>query len=155
MNIRKKIKLTNPYHLIATGFGIGMVPYMPGTLASLIAIVVWFFVSFLPYQLCFILFLLALILGLCSCHQTVKDIGIHDHRSIVWDEYIGMWCALIGVSINDWYCLIFSFLLFRVIDICKPWPIGWLDRVVKGGMGILIDDIVAGFFTSFILYIVV
>lgn len=85
--------------------------------------------------------------------------GVHDHGSIVWDEFAGFWITmglvpLLGIPVNDWKWLFAGFVLFRFFDMVKPWPIGWLDKRVHGGLGIMIDDIVAGIMAAISLYAV-
>ncbi|QOI11313.1 phosphatidylglycerophosphatase A [Blochmannia endosymbiont of Colobopsis nipponica] len=152
--MKKKIQLFSLFHLLATVFGIGKIPYMPGSIASLLAIFVWLSLISYSYYLYLFTLIFFLIFGCYCCHKTSKHIGVHDHQSIVLDEFIGMWIALAGVPTSHWYCLALSFFLFRILDICKPWPINWLDKVMKGGIGIMIDDIAAGMLTSVILYVI-
>jgi phosphatidylglycerophosphatase A len=70
-------------------------------------------------------------------------LGVHDHGGIVWDEFVGFWIAMAALPVT-WQSLILGFVLFRLFDILKPWPISWLDRRVSGGFGIMIDDVIAG-----------
>ncbi|AIN47526.1 phosphatidylglycerophosphatase A [Candidatus Palibaumannia cicadellinicola] len=149
---KKPIELSNPLHLLATGFGSGMFYWMPGTVGSLVAILLWFLLlSFLPWPLDLLVVILSIFLGIYVCHHTACDIGVHDHSCIVWDEFIGMWLTLIALPRNDWRWVITGFLLFRFLDIWKPWPISWLDRKVQGGIGIIIDDVVASMIAAGIL----
>ncbi|WP_034411211.1 phosphatidylglycerophosphatase A, partial [Candidatus Photodesmus katoptron] len=99
------------------------------------------------------------ILGIKACQVVSDDIGGQDHASIVWDEFIGFWVTMsvlpfLNISIIDWKWLLAGFIVFRVLDILKPWPISWLDKNINGGLGIMIDDIVAGMIASVILYFV-
>ncbi len=80
--------------------------------------------------------------------------GVHDHGSIVWDEFIGMWITLMALPTTDWQWVAAGFVIFRILDMWKPWPIRWFDRNVHGGMGIMIDDIVAGVISAGILYFI-
>jgi phosphatidylglycerophosphatase A len=139
---KSRLKLSNPWHLLATGFGSGLSPIMPGTVGSLAAIPFWYLMTFLPWQL----YSMVIMLGIC--------IGVYDHGSIVWDEFIGMWITLMALPINDWRWVAAGFLVFRILDIWKPWPIRWFDRNVHGGMGIMVDDIVAGVFSAGIIYVI-
>ncbi|XNM89719.1 phosphatidylglycerophosphatase A [Escherichia coli] len=93
-------------------------------------------------------------IGVYLCHQTAKDMGVHDHGSIVWDEFIGMWITLMALPTNDWQWVAAGFVIFRILDMWKPWPIRWFDRNVHGGMGIMIDDIIAGVISAGILYFI-
>ncbi|WP_395480036.1 phosphatidylglycerophosphatase A [Candidatus Curculioniphilus buchneri] len=148
----KIITLTNPWHWIATGFGAGMCPIMPGTVASLVAILLWFFLVLLPWECYLLVVIFIMLLGIYCCHRTACDIGIHDHSCIVLDEFIGIWITLMMISTDHWKYILIGFCLFRFIDIWKPWPIRWLDRNVQGGVGIVIDDVAAGMVSAGILY---
>jgi phosphatidylglycerophosphatase A len=92
--------------------------------------------------------------GVYLCDRTSRDLGVHDHTGIVWDEMLGflvtMWWAPTG-----WIWVLLGFLLFRIFDILKPWPIGWLDRRVPGGLGIMLDDVLAGIFALAALQLLV
>jgi phosphatidylglycerophosphatase A len=86
---------------------------------------------------------LLFLLGVWLCERTSRDLGVHDHAGIVWDEWVGLLVTL-WLLPPGWLWLLLGFLLFRLFDILKPWPIGWLDRRVGGGLGIMLDDLVAG-----------
>lgn len=153
---KSRLTMRNPWHLLATGFGSGLIPFMPGTMGSIAAIPFWWLMmmTFLPWQLYSLLVMLGISLGVYLCHQTAKDMGVHDHGSIVWDEFIGMWITLMALPTNDWQWVAVGFVLFRIFDIWKPWPIRWFDRNVHGGMGIMVDDIVAGIVAAGLLYVI-
>ena len=136
------------------GFGSGLSPIVPGTMGSLAAIPFWYLMTFLPWQLYSLVVMLGICIGVYLCHQTAKDMGVHDHGSIVWDEFIGMWITLMALPTNDWQWVAAGFVIFRILDMWKPWPIRWFDRNVHGGMGIMIDDIVAGVISAGILYFI-
>jgi phosphatidylglycerophosphatase A len=87
--------------------------------------------------------LVSSIVGIYLCGKTAADIGVHDHGGIVWDEFVGMWITMLWAPAG-WGWLALGFVLFRFFDIIKPWPIRWLDKHVHGGVGIMLDDIVAG-----------
>ncbi len=82
-------------------------------------------------------------LGIWICGAASRQLGVHDHPGIVWDEFVGYWITMWAVP-ADWAWIAAGFVVFRVLDILKPWPISALDRKVGGGFGIMIDDIVAG-----------
>ncbi|URJ25304.1 phosphatidylglycerophosphatase A family protein [Candidatus Blochmannia ocreatus (nom. nud.)] len=146
-------KFTKTCYLCATGFGIGTIPKTPtGSIASLFAIPIWWIlVKLFSYKFYFCFLTIGIIIGTYFCNQTNKIIGIHDHKSIVLDEFLGMWITLIIVPTNNWYYIMFAFTLFRILDITKPWPISWCDRTIKGGFGIIFDDIVAGVISVFLI----
>lgn len=156
-----RLNMRNPCHLLATGFGSGLSPKAPGTMGSLAAIPCWFLLTQLPLWLYIVALLISIIGGISLCQRTSDDMQTHDHGSIVWDEFVGMWITLMVVpaslvtgSGTQWLWVIAGFLLFRLFDIWKPWPIRWFDRHVTGGWGIMVDDIVAGIFAAIVLAVV-
>ena len=96
---------------------------------------------------------MASIVGIYLCDKASRDMGVHDHGAIVWDEVVGLLITLIAVPAG-WLWIIVGFALFRFFDIVKPWPIKWLDSKVSGGFGIMIDDVVAGIFSLICLQVI-
>ncbi|AMA64825.1 Phosphatidylglycerophosphatase A [Candidatus Arsenophonus lipoptenae] len=151
-NYKFTLKLSNPYHLLATGFGSGLSPVIPGTIGSLAAIPCWLFMhKIFSVLACWFIILFGFIIGIIVCQRTSNDIKIYDHKSIVWDEFIGMWITLMYIPLSNWKWLLISFLLFRFFDILKPWPIIWFDRKIHKGIGIMLDDIIASIFAIIIM----
>jgi phosphatidylglycerophosphatase A len=134
----------NPIHFLAFGLGSGAAPKAPGTFGTLAAIPLWLLFSDLPILSYIAVIVVASLVGIWLCGQTSKDLGVHDHGGIVWDEFVGLWITYIALP-EGWLWVLFGFLLFRLFDIWKPWPIGWADSKVSGGLGIMLDDILAGF----------
>lgn len=144
--------LRHPVHLLAFGFGSGLAPKAPGTFGTLAAIPVFLLICPLPL-LYYALFVLATaLLGIYLCGKTARDLRVHDHSGIVWDEMVGYWITMLMIP-PSWHSMLAGFLLFRLFDIWKPFPIRWLDQQVKGGFGIMADDILAGMFAWFCLYV--
>lgn len=135
--------LSRPSHFLALGFGSGLAPWMPGTFGTLAAIPVYLLLVQLPLLVYLGLVALLFVAGVYLCGVAARDAGVHDHPAIVWDEIVGFLITMIAVPVT-WQAVLLGFLLFRFFDIVKPWPIGWLDRRVSGGFGIMIDDVVAG-----------
>ncbi|GEA11902.1 phosphatidylglycerophosphatase A [Alteromonas sp. KUL49] len=152
-DIRKRISLTNPTHFLALGFGSGLAPKMPGTFGSLAAIPLLLLMADIPLIAFLTLTVFACVLGVYLCDKTANDMQVHDHGSIVWDEIAGMLITFILVPINI-STLALGFALFRLFDILKPWPIGPIDKKLHGGLGIMLDDIIAGFMACGVLHIV-
>lgn len=151
---KQKLSLLNPVHLLAVGFGSGLSPKMPGTIGTLAAIPFYFlFMHFSAWSLIAAI-VIGAIVGIYLCDKTSKDMGVHDHGCIVWDEFVGFWITMLFVPLQDPLVVLIGFLLFRFFDIIKPWPIKWLDKKVHGGFGIMIDDIVAGIFAGIGLWII-
>lgn len=135
--------LKDPVHLLAFGFGSGTASRAPGTWGSLAAIPFWYLFAWMPMPLYWLVVLAACLVGIWLCGKTARDLKVHDHGGIVWDEFAGMWIAL-GLMPDDIYGVLMAFMLFRLFDVAKPWPISWLDEHLPGGVGIMVDDIVAG-----------
>lgn len=153
------ISLKNPWHLLATGFGSGLSPIVPGTMGTIAAIPFYLLLVQLPLPFYLLAVIIACIVGVKICQVTSDDMKVHDHGSIVWDEFTGLWITMLVVpllSLNamDWKWLLTGFVLFRFFDMVKPWPIGWLDKRVHGGLGIMLDDVVAGVMAGVVLYLV-
>lgn len=150
----KQVALQTPTGFLAFGFGSGLAPFAPGTFGSLAAIPWYLLMVQLPWAVYLLLTVLAFFLGIYLCDRASHHLGVHDHGGIVWDEFVGLWITLFLVP-NEWPWLLAGFLLFRFFDIVKPFPIKWLDKKVKGGFGIMIDDVIAGLFAWIILMILV
>ena len=142
----------NPIHFLAFGFGSGAAPRAPGTWGTLAAMPFVLLWQQLPVGGYALVIVVATLLGVWLCQRTADDLGVHDHGGIVWDEFVGVWIALWLAPVG-WLWLIAGFVLFRLFDIAKPWPIGWVDRRVGGGLGIMLDDILAGFMTLGVLWL--
>lgn len=140
----------NPVHFLAFGFGSGTIPFAPGTFGTLAAIPLYLLLSKLSVLLYLFMTLLVVLAGIWICGRTSADLGVHDHSGIVWDEFAGFLITMIWVPV-EWLWIVAGFLLFRFFDILKPWPIGWIDRKVEGGLGIMLDDILAGIYACLLL----
>ena len=129
--------------MLAFGFGSGLSQKAPGTMGTLAAIPLWWLLAQLPLSTYLVVVLIAAVAGIVICGRAADRLGVHDHGGIVWDEFVGFWIAMAALPVT-WQSLILGFVLFRLFDILKPWPISWLDRRVSGGFGIMIDDVIAG-----------
>lgn len=139
---------------LAFGFGAGLAPRMPGTVGTLAAIPFYLVLQYLPLWGYLLTVVIGFIVGIYICGITAEKLGVHDHGGIVWDEFIGYWIAMIGAP-SGWFWIILGFVLFRLFDILKPWPISVADRRLKGGLGIMLDDVMAGIAAAVGLQIVV
>ncbi|MFA6302290.1 MAG: phosphatidylglycerophosphatase A [Legionella sp.] len=132
----------DPSYFLAFGFGSGLMPIAPGTWGTLAAIPIYLLIENTHWSIYLTLTLLAFIIGTWVCDRVAEDLGIHDYKGIVWDEVVGylltMFMAPKGIL---W--IILGFFLFRIFDIWKPQPIRLIDKQVKGGFGIMIDDVLA------------
>ena len=141
--LRQRVSLKNPVHFLALGFGSGLIPFMPGTFGSLAALPLLIPFLYLPPITLLIAAVLASAIGIYLCGKTADDMQVHDHGSIVWDEVAGILLTFLWVPLSLW-TVVAGFLLFRFFDIVKPGPIGQVDKYVSGGLGIMLDDIIAG-----------
>ncbi len=139
--------LKNPWHFLSLGFGSGLAPFAPGTFGTLAAIPIYLLMQPLQLPLYLLATLAMLLLGFYICGKTADALGVHDHGGIVWDEIVGYLITMLAAPFS-WPVMMVGFLLFRFFDIVKPWPIKWVDRRVSGGIGIMLDDVLAGIFSA-------
>jgi phosphatidylglycerophosphatase A len=130
-------------HCLAFGFGSGLAKYAPGTFGTLVAIPLYLAISALPAWLYAVTVVAAFALGVWICDTVSRDLGVHDHGGIVFDEFVGFWITMFLVPPSA-PAVLAGFVLFRLFDIWKPGPIRWCDRNVQGGFGIMVDDVAAG-----------
>ncbi|WWP01028.1 MAG: phosphatidylglycerophosphatase A [Candidatus Dasytiphilus stammeri] len=147
--LKRPIKLS---YIIATGFGIGLIKWFPGTLGSILIIPLWWIISLFSWYIYLLTILIGWIYGIYICNATEKYLGLHDHSSIVWDEFIGIGITFISLTDYKWQCLIIGVVIFRFFDILKPWPISWVNNHIYGGLGVMLDDLIAGLISTLSLY---
>ena len=135
----------NPVHFLAFGLGSGAAPKAPGTFGTLAAVVIYLLLPAMSWPAYALMLVVSFAAGVWLCGKTSADIGVHDHGGIVWDEFVGYWLTMF-LAPPGLLWIVTGFVLFRIFDILKPWPIRWLDRHVHGGFGIMIDDVLAGVF---------
>ncbi len=138
------------------GFGSGLAPKAPGTFGSAFALLfvpLWLWLGFVHSIIAIIIMS---IIGIYICGQSAKIMGVHDDGRIVWDEFAGQSISLLPILYFEqmnWLWLMIGFVLFRLFDIWKPWPIRVIDAKIGGGFGIMFDDIVAGFWAAFFIWL--
>ena len=143
-----KIKMSNPVHFLALGFGSGLISPAPGTWGTIVGWLMGIFLlQFMPSYYLLVLAIPGFILGVYLCEKTAHDMGVHDHGAIVWDEIIAIWLVLAFIPQKSWFWYILAFGLFRVFDIFKPYPIKYFDKNVENGFGIMLDDLLAAIYT--------
>ena len=140
----------NPIHFAAFGFGVGAVKVAPGTFGTLLAIPLYILLQDLPLLMYIFITAALFLLGVWLCQITTRDLGVHDHSGIVWDEIVG-YLITMAAAPAGWMWMVLGFALFRLFDIWKPWPINLLDRQVKGGFGVMIDDVMAGVYAWLVM----
>jgi phosphatidylglycerophosphatase A len=139
----RRVALSTPTGFLAFGFGSGLSPVAPGTAGTLAAVPFALLLKALPAVAFWPLWAALALVGIWLCGATARRLGVHDHGGIVWDEMVGYWLAVALVPMH-WAWLLAGFVLFRVFDIVKPWPIRALDRRLAGGFGVMADDVAAG-----------
>jgi phosphatidylglycerophosphatase A len=144
--------LRDPIHLLALGFGSGLSPRAPGTVGTLLAVPLIMFIGSFGWNALAIAAALMGVSGVYICGNSAKKMGLHDHPGIVWDEFTGFAIAMLGAPLISWQWLVIGFALFRFFDIVKPWPIREADHSLRGGLGIMLDDMIAGLFAGAIMY---
>lgn len=156
MNPSPRQVFSDPVLLLAFGLGSGLSPKAPGTAGTLMALpFLLLAITGLAPEAFVLATLLISLVGIPICGKASQRLGVHDHGGIVWDEFAGLFVTalplVLGVSPPAalWLELLLCFIAFRVFDVLKPWPIKWLDQHVHGGLGIMLDDLLAGVFAGF------
>jgi phosphatidylglycerophosphatase A len=140
-----RFALSHPAHFLAMGFGSGLAPLAPGTFGTLLAFPVFWWLAPLLRPVDFLILLGAMyVAGVWICDKTAHDMGVEDHPGIVWDELTAFLIVLFFTpNTLVWQAL--AFLLFRLFDILKPGPVRYVERMFRGGFGVMVDDLVAAF----------
>ncbi|MEL0084043.1 MAG: phosphatidylglycerophosphatase A [Gammaproteobacteria bacterium] len=140
----------DPVVLLALGFGSGLARRAPGTFGTLAGL------PFLPLFALMgiagdaLVLVIAALAGIYICGHASRAIGVEDPGCVVWDEMVGLWVTLFALPLSV-TTVVGGFLLFRLFDIFKPWPVSWCDRNLKGGLGIMVDDLLAGVMAALVL----
>ena len=146
--------LRHPAHFIALGFGGGLAKKAPGTFGTLVGLPLFWLMLPLPVLVQWFIIGAFFIIGVPLCGVTGQHLGVSDHGSIVWDEIVAMLLILMFTP-THWIWWATAFLLFRLFDICKPFPIAQVDAKLKGGFGVMFDDILAAVYAIISLKIMV
>lgn len=145
-----KTVFSSPVHFLAFGFGSGLSPKAPGTMGTLAAIPLYLLLMDLPLWAYLLVVLVISVTGIWICGESSRRLGVHDHGGIVWDEFAGFLLTMTAAP-QGWVWIVAGFTLFRLFDIWKPWPIRIIDRQVHGGLGIMLDDLLAGMYAWLVL----
>jgi len=141
-------------HWLATGLGSGLIPWMPGTWGTLVAVLIYsLYLAYLPLLHYVVLVSFLTGIAIIVSGSESRYLGEHDASSIVIDEIVGFWWSMLLIPATLWWIMA-GFILFRFFDIVKPWPISYLDRSIKGGLGIVLDDLMAAVYTCWVLHII-
>lgn len=149
--------VSHPAHFIALGFGSGLAPAAPGTFGTLAGLgLYWLLALVAPPLVIAFLAIPAFFLGVWACERTGRDLGVQDHGAMVWDEIVAF-LPLAALASSSLALQAVAFVLFRLFDIWKPYPIRLVEKNVKGGMGVMVDDLMAGAYAyvAFVLFVVV
>ena len=146
---------TNSIHFLAFGLGSGAAPYAPGTFGTLAAIPIYLvLVEYLVWPAYGLVVVVMFAFGVWLCERTERDIGVHDHSGIVWDEFVGYLVTMFAVPV-DWVWVVAGFFLFRLFDVWKPFPVRQLERRYQNGFGNMADDLLAGIYANIVLQLLV
>jgi len=147
--------VSHPAHFIALGFGCGLAPVAPGTVGTAAAIpLYWALALVLPPLAIAFLAIPLFFVGIWACGVTGRDLGVADHSAMVWDEIVAF-LPLASLASSSLALQALAFVLFRVFDIWKPFPIRLLERELKGGLGVMADDLVAACYAYVVFAVVV
>ena len=152
MTTRQPQVWSNFWHFLAFGFGTGLARKAPGTWGTLAGLVFVPLLQLVSLPLALAVIAAASVFGVWLCGKVADDLGVHDHGGIVWDEIVGIWITLVLFPAH-WGWWLAGFVAFRFFDILKPWPIRALDRRLGGGLGIMLDDILAGVCAALVLLV--
>ena len=142
----------DPIYFLACGFGSGLSPVAPGTAGTLVAIPIYLILASFGTPIYFILLVAMFALGVWISGRVSTELDVKDDPAIVWDEIVGYCLTMILAPVGVWW-MIWGFILFRVFDILKPLPIRLLDQRMTGGLGIMLDDILAAVPAAILLHI--
>jgi phosphatidylglycerophosphatase A len=140
-----KLLTSHPAHFFALGFGSGLAKKAPGTFGTVVGLPLFWLIHTYAFTTQLALITLLFLVGIYFCEKTGKALGVSDHGSIVWDEIVAIMLVL-TFTINLWQWWLVAFLLFRLFDIWKPFPIHQCDAKVKGGLGVMLDDLLAAIY---------
>jgi len=144
--------LKDPVHFFALGFGAGLSPWAPGTAGTLVAVPIVLLLAHTSWAVHAAVAGVCFVAGCWLCGESARRLGVHDHPGIVWDEITGYLFTMLAAPL-EWPWLAAGFVLFRVFDILKPWPIREADHSLGGGLGIMLDDTLAAVYAAALLYV--
>lgn len=157
-NYQKQFEVPNktwqdPFYFIAFGFGSGASPIAPGTMGTLMAIPFYLMMKPLSDTTYFVLVVVLFVLAVLISEKVSREIEVHDHPGMCLDEFIGYFITMFHAP-SGWIWILLGFIFFRFFDIWKPWPIYILDQKIHGGLGMIVDDAVAGLFSLILIQII-
>ncbi len=148
MTFRELVK--RPACFLALGFGSGLSPKAPGTMGTLAAIPFYLLMQQLGLSFYLLIVLISFVAGIWLCQRASDWLQEDDASPIVWDEFVGFWVTMIAAPAG-WLWIVLGFVLFRFFDIIKPWPVSVADKKLHGGLGVMLDDVLAGTYAAVVL----
>ena len=148
-DLRRQV-MRSPVHWFAFGLGVGLLPGAPGTWGSLLGVALYWLLPPVPVMATVAALLVLFVFGVWICGLSARRLGVHDHRGIVFDEILGV-LIVASVVPRSWPWLLAAFAAFRLFDIWKPWPIRDVDHSVSGGLGIMLDDVLAAVYAALLM----
>ena len=148
--VTSRMLLKKPVCFLAYGFGAGLAPKAPGTMGTVVALPLYWLLQDVSLPVYLLITFVAFIAGIWICQQAVDWLQQDDPSAVVWDEIVGYLVTMIAAP-TGWQWMVLGFVLFRLFDIWKPWPISLADRKLHGGFGTMVDDLVAGIFAALVL----
>jgi phosphatidylglycerophosphatase A len=148
----REVAFSGPAGFLAFGFGSGLSPVAPGTAGTLAAVPLAWLLKQMPVIWLWPALILLFLAGIYLCGAASRQLGQHDPGGIVWDEMVAYWLT-VAVFPLHWAWLLGAFVLFRLFDIVKPWPIRAVERRFGGGLGIMLDDVLAAVYAILVLYL--
>jgi len=145
--------MEQPVLMLGFGFGSGLAKKGPGTAGTLLGLLLFIPIILWSEWAAWTVLLVGTLLGSYICGKSSELLGVHDHGGIVWDEFVGIWLVLLLLPEQNVWFWVFAFIMFRLFDIWKPWPIRWIDQKVEGGFGIMLDDILAAFYALGVIWL--
>ena len=149
-----KLLIAHPAHFMSLGFGSGLAPKAPGTFGTLVGLPLFWLISGLMFYTQLSITALLFLVGIYCCDKTGKALGVSDHGGIVWDEIVAIMLVLTFTPLQ-WQWWLIAFLLFRLFDIWKPYPICYFDAKLKNGFGVMFDDLLAAIYAILVMKFIV
>lgn len=145
--------LKRPACLLALGLGSGLSPKAPGTVGTLAAIPFYLLMQHLSLGMYLLVVLVSFMVGVWLCQRASDWLQEDDASPIVWDEFVGFWVTMIAAP-TGWLWIVLGFVLFRFFDIIKPWPVSVADKKLHGGLGVMLDDVLAGGYAAILIQVI-
>lgn len=143
----------DPLQFIAFGFGSGTLPFAPGTFGTLFAIPFYLLIQHTPPLIYLAIVVILTVLSIWICDKVSKEIEVDDHQGMCLDEFIGFFVTMFAAP-HGWIWIVIGFILFRIFDIWKPFPIRYIDEKIHGGFGMILDDVCAGIYSCLLIHII-